>query len=112
VVREIDNGSLVVNEGDVVIVSNTRKRQDGFFSKVGISELNEGEALVGLRPVINDKTRHSVVSGKLLPNSSPEISVLLDEMAGEFVEGKGVFIYVPNKLDRVRYFIGKKLLGW
>ena len=31
--REIDNGSLVVNEGDVVIVSKTQKRKV-FFPKL------------------------------------------------------------------------------
>ena len=109
--REIDNGSLVVNEGDVVIVSKIQKKK-GVFSKVGIVELVEGEALVGLQPVIDDKTKHVTTHGKLLPNLSSEKSALLTLTSSEFVEGKNFSISVPNKLDKVRYFIGKKLLGW
>ena len=54
--REIDNGPIVVNEGEIVIVSDTQKKKYGIFARVGVSELGGGEAMVGLLPVIADKS--------------------------------------------------------
>ena len=68
--------------------------------------------MVGLKPVIDDKTKHVTIYGKLLPNLSSDKSVLLTLTSGKFVEGKNFSISAPDKLDKVRYFIGKKLLGW
>ena len=110
-VREIDKRSLVVDEGDLVIVSNTSNKKDGVFAEVGIAELVEGEALVGFRPVIDDKTKHRCLTGKLLPNLSPKKSVLLTRTSPIFIDGKNFSITVPNKFDKARHLLGRKLLG-
>lgn len=110
--REIDKGSIVVDEGDLVIVSRTSKKKDGVFAKVGIAALRQGYALVGFQPVIDDKSKHMSTTGMLLPNLSPQKSVLLTGEGREFIEGRDFSLSLTNKLDRARYFIGKKLLGW
>lgn len=109
--REI-KGGIVVEEEDVVIVSNQPTKKGGWFAKVGTTELVKGDALVGLHPVVKDESKNKSLTGKLLPNLSPENSVLLTEDGTEFVEGKSISITLPNKIDKLRHRIGKKLLGW
>src|SRR3989344_2499447 len=108
--REVDDGSLVVNEGDIVIVSNERGKKNGIFARVGMAELLEGQAIVAFHPVIDDKTRHRGANGLLLPNLSPEKSALLIGKPDEnFVKGQDFSVSVPNRLDKIRYSVGKKL---
>lgn len=109
--KEYEDGSMVVNEGDIVIVSDTSKKNDGVFAKVGICELVGGKALVGLHPVIEDKNRHKSLVGGLSPSTSPHTKVVLEGKTGDFKEGD-FSAHVPNKVDQIRYKVGKKMLGW
>lgn len=109
--REIDKNSLVVNDGDIVIVSNTPTKKGGIFAEVGVSPLVGSDALVALRPEVSGKVKRGSLTGKLLPNLSPTNSALLTGGETEFVEGKSISVTLPNNLDRLRRFLGKKLLG-
>ena len=109
--REIDKNSIVVDEGDIVIVSDERTKKNGGFSKVSISPLVDGDALVVLQPELSGKTKRRSLTGKLLPNLSPENSALLTGGTAKFVKGESISVTPPNKLDKLRHRLGKILLG-
>ena len=107
---EYEDGSLVVSKGDVVMLSNNSSKNGGVFARVGASELLEGNALVGFYPEINDKRLHRSTTGRLSPSTTSNLRVVLKGKTGEFEEG-GFSVHVPNRIDKIRYNVGRRLLG-
>ena len=110
--RKLENGSLVVNEDDIVIVSNKSTKKEGYFARVSTALLTEGNVSIGFRSVIPDKSKHRVTVGQVLPNISKERSALLvGKPIEQFREGEDFTVSVPNKIDKLRYTLGRKLLN-